>query len=70
MTLINDSFYKDNMVVVDLGAIIHILTVRRTTIRRKHVQTGERDGKDGWKKTARRNVENVVEVVVDVSKIG
>merc|ERR550519_525393 len=51
--------------VVDLDAIIHILTVRRTTTQRKHVQTGERDGKDGWKRTARRNVENVVAVVVD-----
>ena len=56
--------------MVDLGAIIHILTVRRTTIQRKHVQTGERDGKDGWKQTAQRNVENVVVLVGDVSKIG
>merc|ERR1712055_1266186 len=51
--------------VVDLGVIIHILTVRRTTIQRKLVQTGERLGKDGWKRTARRNVENVEVVVAD-----
>merc|ERR1719290_181805 len=55
----------DHQDEVDLGVIIHILTVRRTTIQRKHVQTGERHGKDGWKRTARRNVENVEVVVAD-----
>ena len=54
-----------------MGVGIHILTVRRTTIQRKHAQTGEKDGKDGWKQTAQRNVENVVVVVVvDVSENG